>query len=107
MFDEEISQGAFCRVYIAENINNHQQYSVEIINTEEEFNRREQMIFIRESLLFQKLEHQSIVKIIGINFKSFQNRIKIEPTIITEYFPRGSKKNYLDKLELNEEMLFA
>lgn len=53
LFDEEISQGAFSRVYIAENINNHQQYYVKIINAEEEFDGREQMIFIRESLLFQ------------------------------------------------------
>lgn len=54
------------------------------------------MKFLHESLLFHRLEHQSIVKIIGINFKSFQDRTLLRPTIITEYFPSESLKKYLD-----------
>lgn len=48
-------------VYIAENTKDHQLYAAKIINTDTEFDRREQMLFLRESLLLHKLDHPSIV----------------------------------------------
>lgn len=97
LLDKELGKGTFGTVYLAENINNHQKYAVKVINTTEGFDGQEQMLFVRKSLLLRKLEHLSIVKFIGINFKSFKDPTKLEPTIITEYYPHGSLKDILSK----------
>ena len=84
-------------MHLVENTIDHQQYAAKIINTISGFDGREQMLFLRESLLLHKLDHPSIVKFIGINFKSLKDSDEFKPTIITEYLPHGSLKNNLDK----------
>lgn len=54
------------------------------------------MLFLRESLTLHKISHPSIVKLIGINFKSFQNPQLLQPTIITEYLRHGSLNDNLN-----------
>ena len=94
---KELGKGSFGHVYVAENVNDHQQYAAKVINTDAGFDGREQMLFLRESLLLHKLDHPSIVKFKGINFKSLKDPMKFDPTIITEYLPHGSLKDNLDK----------
>lgn len=91
-----IGQGAFGTVYIAENRKDHQKYACKIINIGENFNGHDQMLFMRESLILQKLDHPSIVKFYGINFQSFQNSTIFGPSIITEYLRHGSLKDILN-----------
>ena len=96
--DQTIGSGAFGTVYIVKNKNDHKQYAAKIINTDADFNGREQMQFLRESLILHKLDHPSIVKFIGINLKSIIDKSKtLQPTIITEYIPNGSLKENLEK----------
>ncbi|KAK8870882.1 hypothetical protein M9Y10_008780 [Tritrichomonas musculus] len=94
---EELGEGSFGNVYIAENVNDHQKYAAKIINTDAGFDGREQMLFLRESFLLHKLDHPSIVKFKGINFRSLKDPTKFDPTIVTEYFPHGSLKDNLEK----------
>lgn len=41
------------------------------IDVEDFFNGREQLLFLRESLIMFKIHHQSIGQFIGLNFLSF------------------------------------
>lgn len=43
------------------------------------------------------LKHPAIIKFKGINFQSFSDSQKLQPTIITEYMSNGSLKENLDK----------
>lgn len=93
----ELGHGAYGTVYVAENLNDSQEYACKIINTNKSFDGNEQMLFLRESLILHKLDHPSIVKYIGINFKSFEDSSVLEPAIITEYIKNGSLEDNLNK----------
>lgn len=97
LLDQTLGEGAFGSVYIAENINNKQQYAAKIINPDTEFDGQEQIQFLHESSLLHKLDHPSIAKFLGINFKSLKDPKKLELTIISEYFPQGTLKANLNK----------
>lgn len=97
MTNKKIGEGAFGKVYIAENQSQDTQFAVKIISNNGELSGHDQMMFLRESLILRKLKHPAIVKFIGINFHSFENQDKLEPTIITEYVPHGSLKEILKK----------
>ncbi|KAK8845896.1 hypothetical protein M9Y10_020824 [Tritrichomonas musculus] len=101
LLDKTLGEGSFGTVYIAENIKDHQLYAAKVINTNTGFDGREQMVFLRESLLLHKLDHPSIVKFKGINLKSFDDEMKLQPTIITEYLAHGSLKENLDKEKIS------
>lgn len=73
------------------------EFAAKIINTNGSFNGKEQMMFMKESMILHDLDHPSIVKFWGINFHSFLDSAKLEPTILTEYLPNGSLKEMLDK----------
>ena len=94
---KELGKGSFGTVYIAENQKDHEKCAIKILNINENFNGCEQMLLLRESLINQKLDHPSIAKILGINFQSFKDRTKFEPSIITKYYKNGSLKEILDK----------
>lgn len=85
-----IGQDAFGSVYIAENLTDKQKYAAKILNITDNFDGREQTLFLRESMILHRLFHPSIIKFIGINFKSFTGKPLLEPAIITEYIPNGS-----------------
>lgn len=72
-------------------------YAAKIINIDEKYDGHEEMLFLRESLIMYKLDHPSIVKFVGSNFKSFRDPSIFEPTIITEYLEHGSLKDNLNK----------
>lgn len=52
---------------------------------------------MRESTILSKLDHPSILKFLGLNFRSLKDLSIFQPTIITEYLPNGSLKVILDK----------
>lgn len=100
---KKIGEGTFGTVYIAKNVESKKKYAAKLVNIEQNvFDGREQMLFLRESLILHKLDHPSIVKFIGINFKSFSDDEKLQPTIITEYLRQESLRDILNKERENE-----
>lgn len=94
---KSFAEGVFGKVYIAKNINDNKDYAVKILNPKEGFNGHQQMLFMRESTILQNLNHPAIISFKGINFQSFKDPTKLEPSIITEYQKNGSLKKALDK----------
>ncbi|KAK8898411.1 hypothetical protein M9Y10_000698 [Tritrichomonas musculus] len=94
---EKIGEGAYGTVYKIKNIKDDQFYACKIVKTNDDFNGHDQMLLMRESLIIQELEHPGIVKFKGINFQSFFDKKKLEPSIITEFFKNGSLQTILDK----------
>lgn len=88
--------GSFGKVFVVKNVDNEELYAAKIINTRGVFSSHDQTMLLRESLILHKLDHPAIVKFIGINFHSFIDPSKLEPTILTEYLPNGSLKKVLD-----------
>ena len=93
----KLGKGSYGTVYVVENLKNNEKYAAKIFDIDNGFDGHDQMLFLRESLILHKLDHPSIVKFIGINFKSFSDPNKFEPTIITEFLPNGSLKDNLNK----------
>ncbi|KAK8852781.1 hypothetical protein M9Y10_017771 [Tritrichomonas musculus] len=95
--DKVVGEGTFGKVFLAQNNSDDQLYAAKVIKTDGSFNGHDQMIFMRESLILQKLNHPGILKFKGINFQSFQDPTQFSPSIITEYLPNGSLKSILSK----------
>ncbi|KAK8845979.1 hypothetical protein M9Y10_020917 [Tritrichomonas musculus] len=85
-----LRKGLFGPMCITKNIKDGNLYSIKIINVQEEFNEAKQIQFIRESVIIRKLNNPGNAKIFGINFQSLSNPTKLEPSIITEYFQKGT-----------------
>lgn len=94
--DEEIGKGAFGKVYLATN-KDGQQFAAKILNIEDDFDGDQQKLLLRESLILHKMNHPSIVRYAGINFRSFKKATKFAPVILTEYMPHGSLRENLDR----------
>lgn len=92
-----LGKGTYGKVYLAERVSDHEEFAAKVINVGSEFDGHEQMLFLRESFIMQKLNHAAIVKFIGINFRSFSDQQYLQPTIITEYLRHGSLKDILLK----------
>lgn len=95
--ESKIGEGAYGKVYKAINKKDHKIYAVKLFNSDSNFNGRQQMLILRESLTLHKLDHPSIVKFIGVNFQSFKNPKILEPAIITEFISNGSLKEIINK----------
>ena len=92
--DKKIGEGPIGSIFIANNNKDKIDYSLKIINTNGKFDGNNQAQLVRESLILQSLNHPSIAKFKGINFQSFSDPNKLEPSIITEYYSKGSLKNF-------------
>ena len=99
--DKKLGEGAFGKVFVVKSKTGEELYAAKIINTTGIFSSRDQMLFLRESLILHKLNHPSIVKFYGINLHSFDNPTTLSPTILTEYCVNGSLKVLLDKEKMN------
>ncbi|KAK8847145.1 hypothetical protein M9Y10_019728 [Tritrichomonas musculus] len=94
---QSIGHGNFGTVYVAKRKKDGKNFAVKVIKTEGGFNGDMQMQLMRESMILRELHHPSIIQFIGINFQSFSDPSKLEPSIITEYLSHGSLKDILDK----------
>lgn len=94
--NHKLGEGSYGSVFIAENTKDNKKYAAKIINTNNGFDGKDQMKFLRESMILHKFVHPSILKFYGINFQSFTKPMFLEPTIITEYLSNGSLKGILD-----------
>lgn len=92
---KKLGEGTFGKVYVAKNIKDDKLYASKVIRTHGNFNGREQMLLMRESLILNRLRHPGIVEFKGVNFQSFSDPNKLEPSIITEYITGGSLKQIL------------
>lgn len=101
--DKKLGKGAFGTVYICENNKTHKLYAAKIIDTDEKFDGDDQILIMRESSIISSLDHPSILKFYGINFRSFDNANILQPTLITDYIPNGSLRNILNKSKKDEK----
>lgn len=85
-----IGRGSFGNVYIVEK--KGKKYAIKILKDSVEFDGNSQKNFIRESLILHKLKHPLVIKLKGINLKSYDDL----PAIITEYVPNGSLGDYIN-----------
>lgn len=92
----EFIKGPHGSIHIVEKIENGIKYAAKIINIENNFDGNEQALFLKKSLIMQKLNHLAIVKFIGINFMSLVDHELHRPTIITDYLQNGSLKDIFD-----------
>ena len=94
---KKLGEGAFGTVYVAKNLIDKQLYAAKLIHSPEGMSGHQQMLFLRESLTLNKLNHPSIVKFKGVNFQSLLDPTLLQPAIITEFLPHGSLKYNLNK----------
>lgn len=90
-----LGTGSFGSVYVVKSKIDDKEYAAKIINPKGMFTGKDQLKFLRESQILNKLNHPAVVKFFGINFHSFIDQTKLEPTILTEYLPCGSLKSIL------------
>lgn len=95
--NKKLGEGKFGKVYLVKNNEDDVAYAAKIINPNGMFSGKDQLMFLREAQILHKLRHPAIVKFYGINFHSFIDSDKLEPTILTEYVSNGSLKDILDK----------
>lgn len=88
-----LGKGSFGKVIIVEK--DSVKYAAKLIDFSKMIRGKEQLSFIRESSILNKLDHPAIVKFYGINFHSFLDFEKLEPTILTEYLPNKSLKDVI------------
>ena len=84
----KLGEGTFGKVYVVERIDDESQFAAKIISPFGMINSHDQMMFLRESFILRKLDHPALVKFFGINFHSFDDPTKLEPTILTEYYSK-------------------
>lgn len=101
--DKFIGEGSFGKVYIVNCLKDKLQYAAKIINPKNLAEGNQQMLLIRESGILNKLHHPAIVKFCGINFHSFEDDLKFQPTIITEYLQHGSIQDMIDNSKLKPD----
>lgn len=94
---QKLGQGPFGDVYLAERIKDNKKFAAKLFNFQKSFDGSQQMLFLQKSLILNKLHHPALVKLIGINLQSSSDPKILQPTIITEYFGRGSLKDNLNK----------
>lgn len=95
--NKKIGEGQFGKVFIVVRNEDETEYAAKIITNEGVLSGQGQVLLLREISILHKLKHPAIVQFYGINLHSFDNPDKLEPTIITEYLPRGSLKEILLK----------
>lgn len=91
-----IGCGPFAEIYL---VNNHESkhFAAKIFSQSSSFSAQDKMFLIHEALLMKNIDHPAILKFYGINFHSFDDPRKLQPTILLEYAVNGSLKEILSK----------
>ena len=100
----ELGRGTFGIVFVAKRKIDGKEFAAKIILSKiGTFNGEDQYKFLRESQVLSTLNHPAIVKFHGINFHSFneKEKDKLQPTLLTEYLPRGSLEDILEEERKN------
>lgn len=101
LIKEMIGNGTFGTVFAVKNIKEDKQYAAKVLNCCDEFDGTEQIKLLQESIKFIKIDHPSIVKFYGINFKSIRDQSAFSPTILNEYYSSKSLKDCLQNQDQN------
>lgn len=99
--EDEIGEGSFGEVFKTKKKSEGTIYALKILYNMESIKGRGQMIFLREALALKSLKHPCIVKFYGINLLG-EDGIMFQPSIITEYLPRGSLRSILENERQNK-----
>ncbi|KAK8899204.1 hypothetical protein M9Y10_001508 [Tritrichomonas musculus] len=91
---EKIGSGGFANVYIAERIQDGALFAAKIFRKES--STQEQNMFLRSSLISKNLNHPCISKCYGISFCGIKHPTQYRPTILMEYFPKGTLMDIID-----------
>lgn len=95
--ERKLGKGTFGTVYVIIHNGDNKEYACKIIKNDTMTSDNEQTLIMRESMILSVLDHPSILKFIGLSFRSLKNITKYQPTIITEFLPNGSLKIILDQ----------
>lgn len=99
--DKKIKNGTFGTVHIINNKFDHLEYCAKFLHIEENTDQNEETILIQEFYTQSTLIHPSIVKILGINFRSIIDLTRYQPIILTKYYKNGSLRNIFEKRKRN------
>lgn len=99
--NKNLGEGSFGKVYVIKSKDSENLYAAKSIKPQCIFTNYQQTLFLRESLNLSKINHPAIVQFYGINLHSFEDPSILEPTILIEYYPKGSLKEILDNEKLS------
>lgn len=94
--ERRLGKGDFGYVCVAKSTKDKKEYAAKIIDVRDNFDGDDQKIILEEVFAFSKLNHKSIINLIGLNFRSFEYVTSLQPTFITEYASKGSLKTLLE-----------
>lgn len=84
--------------YIIEAVTISEKYFAKAINFDKNFTGNEPILLVQESTILSKIDHPSIVKFKGLNFKSLIDPNILQLTIITDFLNNNSLRSNLKKL---------
>lgn len=94
---DKVGQGAYSTIYLVEKKDDHKKYALKVYLTNDSTDGHEQMIFFGEISLYQNIHHPAIIKFYGLNLVSFNDPKLFEPSILIDYYAKGSLSNVLHK----------
>ena len=95
--EKVLGSGSFGKVQVVRKISDGSLYAAKMISINSKIDTKFQVSFMRESMLMKSLNHPAIVGFHGMSFNSFENRNRLEPTILMEYVTNDSLDKILEK----------
>ncbi|KAK8892566.1 hypothetical protein M9Y10_029803 [Tritrichomonas musculus] len=89
-----IGTGSFANVYVAEDSSSGELFAAKIYKETDEYSQK---IFNRAAVASNSLNHPLILKFYGINYHSFEDTSRLQPTILLELCQKGSLGSFLAK----------
>lgn len=92
-----IGKGSFATVHLAENKEDHNLYACKIYCFPESTDNKDEIHIMNESSILSTLDHPSVIKFVGISFKSFEDPSQYQPSLMTEYLENDTLRSIFDK----------